>query len=731
MPSPQTTTVFAGLAIAVLMLGQTTLAHAQQNITTASTANPTSDLDVSDAALRALPTPELVEVANVLLKLKHNADSLRATRLLLTREPNNQPALINAGKLSITEGQAKEAAQYAARVLKSDSNNPDALLIQCEAAWRLGNTALAIQSLKLVDAEDIERWRSHMPLSVDLKKALPADSQIDDSSKDRFLDEVALAVETRPLSTADTVSANALRRYPKEVRAAALRAEFLMRANRAQEALTLLRRSSASGKWPHGAFPSQDILANALAETGDRKGARAAWKQILANTHYSAEQRTEAQQSLKELDKADFLEAGDKALATKDFATADAIALELETSSPNNNEVRAYRARIFLAQGRAAEAVAILTSLKATAPPGRLFTEQSLLAEGLAAKHDYISSKTAWEAILQSQDSTAEQKVTARDALKDIKDSTSGQLEVQGLSSSLDEGDVFRSEATVKTRKQGRTQWLAGYHRDQINLSSNRFNTPSFRNSREEGYIGAAIDFSDNLTLTTRAGAWNDGALGSILLERNGATSYASLQITGNERALDSLLLESLEGRQNKVLAAIELPLTDTLRFEGALGARTIHARSETIGTGLISEAALRWYPLLAKLNFSLGYHAEISSFNANTDSWNTVNRDISRLDRPADFLSIDDVLPHRINRHGVQVQWTKKWNDDWKSNLFAEGAYRQESTSFEYVFHGSIIRNLSEDLSLSVDTEYNSSGSGPNTGSAVYMTGIGLKYQF
>lgn len=102
-------------------------ASAQQT-TPALTNDATSDLDVSDIALNALPTAELAEVANVLLKLKHNADSLRATRLLLTREPNNHMALINAGKLSLTEGQAKEAAQYAARVLKSNSNNPHAPL---------------------------------------------------------------------------------------------------------------------------------------------------------------------------------------------------------------------------------------------------------------------------------------------------------------------------------------------------------------------------------------------------------------------------------------------------------------------------------------------------------------------------------------------------------------------------------------------------------------------------
>ncbi len=694
----------------------------------------TADLDVSDTALNALPTAELAEVANVLLKLKHNADSLRATRLLLNREPNNHMALINAGKLSLTEGQAKEAAQYAARVLKSDSNNPDALLIQCEASWQLGDTATAISSLKLADAEDIERWRSQMPLSIDLKKALPTDTEVVDSAdnaKDRFLDEVALAVEARPLSTADSVSSDALRRYPSDARAAALRAEYLMRANRAPEALALMRRTAASRTWENNAFPAQDILATALTETGDRQAARQAWQHILANASYSAEQRTEAKQNLKDLDCADLLDSGDQALTAKDLVRADAIATQLEASHPHSDEVRAFRARNLLAHGHPAEAVAILTALKATAPPGRLFTEQSLLAEGLAAKRDYNGSKAAWDAILQSPDTSIEQKATAREALQDIKASTAGQFEAQALLAHLDEGEVLRTAGTIKTRKQGSLQWLAGFHRDEIDLSNKRFSTPSFLTSREEGYIGAEIDLGPSLALTATAGAWNNGALGTLMLERNGAHSYASLQITANERALDSLLLEALEGRQHKILAAIELPLTDSLRFEAALGARNINAMSENIGSGFISETAVRWYPLLANPNLSLGYHVEVSSFDAKDNSWNTVNREISRLDRPTEYLSIDDVLPHRINRHGLQLQWTKQWDDHWKTNLFTEGAYRQESTSFEYGFHGSIIRNLSEDLSISVDAQYDSSGNGPNTGSAVYMTGVGLNYQF
>lgn len=524
---------------------------------------------------------------------------------------------------------------------------------------------------------------------------------------------------------------------PEDPDAVALKAGAYTTAGQSRQAIDYLLSLQKNGA---GLFPHQMALASAYQEAKMFDKAREAYQVFLTHPAATAPDKAEAALRLKELERDARLIAGDHALRTGQISKAETILTELEAQFPGQPETQAFQAAVQMKRRQYGNARDTLTKLRdRSASRNEFFESRDNLGDALAATGDAKGAEAEYAMVKDDErfDKLSRYEAARRTSLLRgrFRPTLSQELEVSNEA----EGTRVGGFNEVSTGEVGgspnvfllRTAW------DTVELDSSRL----LRMKETERYQVEAVwrrHMKQGFFGEISAGGSDSGAVYGAAVGRYaqpGATAWA-LSFRGNDRALDSLPMVALDGRQNQIAVSVQRDITDRLSLDATVRYRWIDVRGRNLGEGLnvnLNASYTIITETVSRPELTLSYLGEIQRFARNSfgqDFGDRMVRSVFRGAGSADLLA-DNLIQERINRHGLMLTLSKKFSPKFGGYVYGGVAREFEFGENEVLLGAGVEAFVGPRTTLFLNVDYTSSGNAGSRGSEVWSATTGAKISF
>ena len=459
------------------------------------------------------------------------------------------------------------------------------------------------------------------------------------------------------------------------------RAHELSAAGSHSEAIAIVEdmKKAYSG----GSFPYEIDLGDVLFASGDLDAAEAAYKRVAEGRAYDGKQRSDALAGLRDVEKGRRLLEAHALLRSGQPDAAMDIADALEAGGWKNDEdVQMLRAEAQVEQGRLDEAIALLTQIKDRSYKAAPFPGQTDLASAYYQSNRLREAQSAYEEIIQGKYLPLEQQEAAID-LRDIDREVNGSLAFDLTFLDEDEGETWTSSLVAKSPiyESGMRVWaFANY--DDLELAGER-SLKADRSERFEGGFAIEKFIDQTLSVAGYAGGSHSELsdsdqfiFGGSFSKRVGRGKWG-MEFAYNERAVDSITLQMLDGRQNRIQLNLETPVGKRWNLDGSINYRQVEALDDDLGDSWGAEVEFLYTvreETKGRPAVRVGYAGELQFFDADRLDAKTfspyLNPDITAAEA-RNFAY--DLVEEEINLHGLKVVVEGRVND--KLSYFVSGA--------------------------------------------------------
>ena len=497
---------------------------------------------------------------------------------------------------------------------------------------------------------------------------------------------------------------------------------------------------SLKGNRP-GRFPHRMALGAAYQDARMFEDARSAYQVFLTDPAATPAERTEAELNLKTLDRESRLIAGDHALRTGQLAKADSLLAELETIAPGHADTAGLKAAVQMKRREYGNARETLTKLRdRSTARGEFFEGRDNLAEALAATGSAKEAAAEYAAV---KDDPRYDKLSRYEAARRTIDlnsrfrpTLSQELEVAneaegtrvGATNEVSTGEIAGTPDVFLLR----TAW------DTVELDQSRL----LRLKETERYQVEAVwrrNMKQGFFGEISAGGSNREAVYGAAVGRYaqpGATAW-ELSFRGNDRALDSLPLVALDGRQNQIALSMSRDLTDRLSLDATVRYRWIDVRGRELGEGLnvnvnASYSLITETPTRPEL--TLTYLAELQRFARNNFGQDFGDRMVRTAFRGAGSGAAlaDNLIQERINRLGLILTLSRKFSPHFSGYIYGGVAREFEFGENERLLGAGMEAFVGPRTSLFLNVDYSTSGTTSGSrGAAVWSATTGARISF
>lgn len=566
----------------------------------------------------------------------------------------------------------------------------------------------------------------------------PAADRKERADAGRSLTEMALdalsrkgqnALTAKDARRAMQIANQLLERNPMDPDGIALKAAAISLQGRPQDSVNYLMNLKAAGRSDF--FAHQKALADAFYDAKELDSAEEAYQAVLHDRRYSAEDRRDAQLRLNDLARDRLILTGEKALKSRDYVTAERIAAELEVEKPVHPDAKAFRAQILTRQHRYQEALTILEGIKGD--PTAAAEPNSDLAEAYMNTRQWSEAAEEFTAVEDDQRQDDQSRFEAarlgREMRARYRPTVTSVYEAQRG----EEGTLWSNstEASSGTFGDGNNIVFVRSDWDQVDLGGQRVLKRSeaerwqaevaYRRIVSHGFFGeVSVGGSDeDVVYGAKIGKYEAPGLGWEFSYR------------GNDRAVDSLQLEALNGRQNTLALYLGTHFSRRFYMDARFYFRQIKVDGHDLGQGWGLDMNVG-YTLLeetrSRPELAVSYFNEISYFN-------TKSLPDSFSDRVARKGFIGDLsrelIDERINRHGIIITLSKQLNHRVNAYIYGGVSYEFETGEAEGRAGAGIEAYLNKNTSLNIGIDYTTSGNAGNRGSDVLSGNVGVRVSF
>jgi len=487
-----------------------------------------------------------------------------------------------------------------------------------------------------------------------------------------------------------------------------------------------------------GAFPHQLTLASAYQDARMFGDARAAYQAIISDPAALPALQAEARQHLADLDRDARITAGSHALRTGQIAKAELILTELESTAPGAPETTSFKASLQLKRRQYASARDTLKQLRTRAESRQeFFDARDNLAESLAgtgaareAAGEYAKVKddarydtlTRYEAARRSSDLNQRLAPAFAQLIE-------GTHEAEGTrfsaTSEISTGEIAESGNVFLLR----SAW------DSVELDENRLvrikETERYqiegvwRHNLQQGFYGELS-----------AGASQRDFLYGAAIGRApqpGATAW-ELSFNANERALDTLPLVALDGRQNQIALTVQRDLTDRFSVDGSVRYRWVDLKNRELGEGLNVNFNAT-YTLITESptrpELSLSYQGEIQRFARKTCDPGWCDQFLRSVLRGQRVDLASDLIEEHINRHGFILTLSKKFSPHLSACIYGGFAREFQNAQNEGLAGAGLEAFVGPRTVLFLNADYTTSGRAGSRGAEAWSASAGAKVSF
>lgn len=399
---------------------------------------------------------------------------------------------------------------------------------------------------------------------------------------------------------------------------------------------------------------------------------------------------------------------------------------------PADREAVYYYGMANFLTGNYAESTRILQQLRITQFENRPFPYNVDLAQAALRAGNWEQAIVAYRELLDDNPVNDDLRREVRSVLDQLYRRHLSLVEAKANGFLLDSGKFWQFQLTGRHQVTRRTQFFLHAEHDQIKIEQ----SPLLRrrwNDANEIWAGAEYELKPHMFLAGWAGGYNEGAQGGgRLRHRFGEKGDVALEGFASEKARDSLLLQSLDGRQNRLTLSASYYLTPRLLVFGQLAGRQLHIAGEEIGRAINASWNAEWFVQREGPIFRLGYRGLASSFGRRTESIGVLGPAVLPGVAPGTQRQLlEQFVLNRIHREGLYADWLGRIYGPVFLHLRGGADYAFEQDSPE--FYGRIGLQVYPRRSLELSTElgYISSVATADNASGQWEINIALRYWF
>ena len=198
------------------------------------------------------------------------------------------------------------------------------------------------------------------------------------------------------------------------------------------------------------------------------------------------------------------------------------------------------------------------------------------------------------------------------------------------------------------------------------------------------------------------------------------------------ERAADGLLIESLNGRQNRLTLAAQYLLTSRWNLYGQAVGREVTVERQQVGYGYGATWGLEHILLNGAPDLRIGYRGAALNFLRRTSDTTIVEPAVAATATLADKTSLlgNLVLPH-FHREGGYLNWSDRLGSSFGYHLGAGVDYAFDRNSLEYNALGGFTFYPVRRLELRSNLGYSTSARTSDASSDQWEISVALRWWF
>jgi hypothetical protein len=399
---------------------------------------------------------------------------------------------------------------------------------------------------------------------------------------------------------------------------------------------------------------------------------------------------------------------------------------------PADREAVYYYGMANFLAGNYQESTRILQELRMTQYVNRPFPYNVDLAQSALRAGNWERAISAYRELLDNNPVNDDLRREVRAVLDQLYRRHLNLVEAKANGYLLDSGKFWQFQLTGRHQINRRTQVFLHAEHDQIKVEQTGVLRRRW-NDANEIWAGIEHELKPHMYLSGWAGGANEGAQGGARYRhRFGEKGEVSVETFINEKARDSLLLQSLDGRQHRLSLNASYYLTPRLLIFGQLGGRQVRVAGDEIGRAINGSWNAEWFIQRDGPVFRLGYRGLATSFGRRIETTGILAPAIipgtpAAAQRPL----LEQFVLNRIHREGVYADWLGRLYGPVFLHLRSGFDYAFEQGSPEYYGRVGLQVYPRRSLELSTEVGYVSSVATADSASGQWEINIALRYWF
>ena len=515
------------------------------------------------------------------------------------------------------------------------------------------------------------------------------------------------------------------RDFPNSIEVFSYRCALIARQGHGDEALRLLEAKKAQlaseSATKNKPFQLQDTIGDVQVARKDFDKARAAYQAILDEPKYDWAMRRRALDAMPAVRRIELLEQGFNALRDRRISKAKDAARKLyDEFGMEARELKLLTAEIHLAQNKTSDAITELEVLKKTAPSNAPFESSSSLATGYMRSGRHAEAIAAYTDILAHHRAyTPYEAMSARWELRAALPLAKPSADISVNRRSEADGSITRADATYTGPWWGDWRAQAFGHSDFIHRKAQPLATdPAWLQERYEAGLRLQRRISQTFAVEATVGGSQDDILygakvGNFL--NPGFTWSAAF--TGNGRSTESIPLEALDARENRIDLDLAGQLPGPWNYALRASANDVRVGKTAVGHGIGAVATLEYV------------------IQTETDKRPEIT--VGLLSEYRRFTSADagsmlaSLVDQETNRHGLTLAYRSNVSDSLRLSAQVGGFYSFDESSLQYMAGLGVQYYFSDSFLAYLDLRYDSNSRSAQQDVGAFEANIGLAHTF
>lgn len=663
------------------------------------------------ASAENMSADELKELMDLYLKKKDQLMAIKVANLLLKKNPDDAAArtvLARAG-LPVADEPAAEAAE------------PPTI----KEARKLANTGKPKEAAALYEKAKAERDPT-LPFPYAMEMA----SAYDDADDFAKATELYTAL-IKDAATSETDRAEATKRIAELKRGAQLdTVDKALDAGNLTEAKAIMAELSPEDqKSPEARIMS----AKTAIAGGDSAAGEAALNQILNDKSISAELREEAKQTLAETKVNQLIKEGEGAFDKGNHQLALSLSEQVYTMAPERTDVVQFRAKTLLKNNQADAALKLLEKEPTARDDASKCDHTRLLAAALEQTSSFQRAIECYRSLGENSKLSLLDRDDAFESAETLAAFGSARSSADWRFIDAEEGHWSAIHLGFQSGILSHAlQFIGEGFWDAISPSAGARFSNKTEDDLVEGSAALRVHFPGNKYIQAGLTGHRDGVGFGVAGGQFAVAGLGyQLRYDYQQRASYSQALRGLNGRQNKVAGSVQAELGGGVSLDASLAWRQVTVDHESIGSGAALELSLLKTLLKETASapgISLAYLGEISHFNCEHDI--EVRRAIG-IGADDSYHRLDELVDPRINRQELQLSVVRHWTERFQTTITGAVGYEFEDEQSVWRIGFQTAYRIRPNLRLTLEGDYDSSGQGPNAGSAMKSIWLGVAMDY